>query len=163
VSKRLVLLLTVSLTLLLSGAALASTLRFEQYGFSIGLLEGAWDKSQDFLVMQMSLPVTSDGFAPNVNVLIQVFDGTLEDYVNVSRQELQRAGLTVLRAEIVDGAYAVFEHTGTMAGVDLRWYAKAVPGDGVIYLATATATQRYWDAVKDLLIATVDSLSAMRN
>jgi hypothetical protein len=105
----------------------------------------------------MMLPI-SGGFAPNVNVQIQPFEGTISDYVSLSKQQFAQAKLKLLKEETRDKVTAFLEYSGEMQGQALHWYAKAVSNAGRVYLVTATATEDQWNSVAAKLKACVDSL-----
>lgn len=132
------------------GGATSDRLTFRAGGFSIEPLEG-------FQVLAMTLPV-SDAFAPNVNVQIQPYPGTLDDYVALSKQQSREHGLDIVReAQNGESGY-VIEYKGSMAGRDMHWHAKAELRQNKVYLATATALEGQWPSVSDKLKACVDSL-----
>jgi len=132
------------------GGATSDRLTFRAGRFSIEPLEG-------FQVLAMTLPV-SDAFAANVNVQIQPYPGTLDDYVALSKQQFTQAGLELIREARRGQSGWVVEYRGTMVDRDLHWYAKAELRQEKTYLATATALESQWPAVSRKLKACVDSL-----
>lgn len=130
-------------------------LHFEYYGFTINELEGESDGDYQ-QVLIMSLPTTSS-FAPNVNVQIQPYEGSLEEYVALSREQIAKLGWSIIHVEISDEGFATLEYSGETQGRSLHWYAKTVLGNGSAYLVTATATETEWSEVSKKLITTVDS------
>ena len=137
-------------------AAEPSVLRFPVGGFSIQALEERpGDTTRQALVM--TLPATGD-FAANVNVQIQPFDGSLDEYVALSEEQFQAMGLHSIAQQRLDANTAVFEYTGELAGRRLHWYSRAERAPGRIYLATATATEQQWTTAGARLKACVDSL-----
>ena len=71
----------------------------------------------------MYLP-SGDPLVPNVNVQVQAFDGTIEDYAAVSRQQLQQIGWTSITDEVSESSVVV-EYSGSYQGTQMHWYAKA--------------------------------------
>jgi hypothetical protein len=132
-------------------------LRFRTAGFSIEALDAppAGDQAQ---ALMMFLPV-SDAFAPNVNVMIQPFAGTMEEYLAVTRSQFDAAGITVVSSK-VGASSLLLEYTGPMQGRELHWYARAEKAGPRVYLATATATLQQWSRVGTQLKACVDSFKA---
>ncbi len=135
------------------GSALA--LDFPQSGFQIDALE-APKGNVPTSPLVMCLPA-SDGFAPNVNVTMQPFVGTMEDYITLSKQEFDQVKWTVV-AENKDGDRMwKVEYTDPNPSNPLHFYAKAVSTGKYVYLVTATAKETQWKAVGDQLKACVDS------
>ncbi len=131
-----------------------SKLHFKVNGFAIAPLEGKTE-SIPYQALMMFLPA-SDGFAPNVNVQIQPFNGTIKDYANLSKKQFKSAKFTILSEEITQST-VVWEYSGMVQGRALHWYAKAELGKRKVYLVTATAKQSQWKNVSDKLKACVNS------
>ena len=131
----------------------APQLKFPVSGFSIAPLEGKGEGTYQALIM--FLP-PSDGFAPSVNVMAQPHEGTIEDYVALSKQGFKTMGWTVLSIK-TKGDTTVFEYSGEMGKRELRFYAKAHLRAGKIYLVTGTALDSQWDDVSQTLKTCVDS------
>jgi len=129
-------------------------LQFKANGFSIAPLEGTADTASYQAVM-MFLPV-SDQFAPNVNVQIQPYNGTAQEYANLSKQQFKAGSFTV-ESEKVTQTAVLWEYSGLLQGRKLHWYARAELGKGKVYLVTATATEAQWQTVAAKLKACVDS------
>lgn len=145
-----------ALVLLTAGVpALATPLVFSEHGFSIEPLKGhAGDKVQQVVAMQ--LPPTG-GFAPNVNVQVQPFAGSFDDYLKISHDEFARLGIVVKSEKRAGKSATALEYTGSLQGQPLHWYARAVLAAGKVYLVTATATESQWPEVAAQLRLTVDS------
>jgi len=129
-------------------------LQFKANGFSIAPLEGVSD-TIPYQAILMFLPAT-EGFAPNVNVQIQPYKGTLQEYAALSQQQFKAVGVTILSEKTTEKAVA-WEYSGVLQGRRLHWYAKAFSGKGKIFLVTATATQSQWKTASEKLKACVDS------
>ena len=132
-----------------------STLAFGEHGFAIEPPVGH-DRAQMQQVVTMSMPA-SDGFAPNVNVQVQPFTGTMAEYLEVSKQQFKAGGITLL-AEKHDAEHATIEYKGKMQGAPLHWYARAFLAKNGLVLATATALESQWAAVNAALRKSVDSV-----
>jgi len=130
-------------------------LHFPVTGFSIAPLEAPSASSAQQALM-MFLPAT-DGFAPNVNVQIQPYPGTIEEYVALSLKQFKSADLKVLQQKTLGKSAALFEYAGKMEGRALHWYARVEQKAGKVYLATATATDEQWSKVSPRLKTCVDS------
>lgn len=136
------------------GANAQSRLDFPDNGFSITALEEASDDvgSQ---VVAMYLPPT-DGFSPNVNVQIQPYDGDLNAYIALSRQQFDEYGIDVVD-ERRRGEEVTWEYTGNLQDRDLQWYARAIHTEGKVYVVTATALASQWTSASAKLKSCVDS------
>ena len=141
--------------LLLDGAGARDMLHFPLFGFSIAPLE-ARSSGPTSVVMEMFLP-PSGGFAPNVRVEAQKWPGTLDQYVEVSQKQFEKAGFKVINSSRPDASTAIFEFTGTLQNHPLHWYAKASLGGGEVLLTTATATEQQWPTNGQQLQACVNS------
>jgi hypothetical protein len=130
-------------------------LRFLSAGFTIAPLESPAAESTRQVLM-MFLPVT-DGFAANVNVQIQPYAGTIEDYTALTVQEFKDAGPKVLQQKAPGKGVAIFEYMGEFQGRPLHWYARAEKSAGRVYLVTATATPVQWNKEAVRLKSCVDS------
>jgi len=132
-------------------------MHFPLTGFSIAPLEAPLEKATQQSIM-MFLPATG-GFAPNVSVQIQPYDGSIKDYSALSLKQFESAGLKVIKPTEPKGSFVTFEYRGKMEGRTLHWYAKAEKTKGRVYLVTATAPEEHWTTVAPQLKACVDSFS----
>lgn len=140
----------------LAGAEPTNTLIFPTHGFSIAPLEGRADDQTVQPVIMMLPPV--NGFAGNVNVMVQPYGDSLDAYIALS--EGQFAGMkwkVVKRSKTATSA--TWEYTGNSAGRALHWYARALWVEGKVYLVTATAAKAQWADQAAALRACVDSFT----
>lgn len=143
-------------TLLSINTVFADELVFKQAGFSIDALDRA-PAAEGAQPLQMFLaPV--DGFAANVNVQIQPYAESLQDYKKLSDAQFEEFGLKVISSVMKDDVL-FFEYSGAMGGRQLYFYAKAVKKDGYVYLATATDLQAQWSKSSKQLKEVVNSLA----
>lgn len=134
----------------------ASTLRFGQIGFSIAPLK--FDaRGATFTALQMFLPAVNN-FASNVDVQVQAYPGTMEAYIDLSRQQLEQLKLEVIRSDKRPGDACLFEYRGQMGEQKLHFYARGILKSGSVYLATARTTEDQWSSLGDNLKSCVDSL-----
>jgi hypothetical protein len=103
------------------------------------------------------LPVV-DGFGANVNIQVQEYDGTLEGYDKISRDQFKQAGLRVITANI-NGDTLTIEYVGKMSSYELHWYARAIKRGQRIYLATATSLETRWASQGSTLMKSVNSFN----
>ncbi|HPO90451.1 MAG TPA: hypothetical protein P5239_02485 [Victivallales bacterium] len=66
----------------------------------------------------MFLPA-SDGFAPNINVQIQIYSGTIEDYEKLSMDQFKQFKFNVIKSKQT-GESIIFEYAGGMQGIKLH-------------------------------------------
>jgi len=150
--KRVLLLLT------LAAATSASALDFPLSGFQIKALDVA-KGSTPTSPLVMCLP-PSDGFAPNVNVTIQPFPGTLGDYITVSKDEFAQVKWNVVAESRPDDKTWTVEYADPSPENPLHFYARAVTSGKYVYLVTATAKESQWKTVESQLRQCVDSFKA---
>jgi len=134
-----------------------SRLNFETYGFSIDNLQvPSGDKGDVFQTVMMFLPA-SDGFAPNVNILIQKFSGTVAEYLKISETQFTAAQAVVINKKQTD-KNLILEYTVNMNGKDIHVYSKAIFDKDVVYLASGTSLVSQWKSVGTVLKKNVDSI-----
>jgi len=148
--------LIASLLFCASVPALADELHFKEHGFSIKPLAGHTDAAMQQVVSLM-LPA-AEGFAANVNVQVQPFPGTVDEYLKVSLDQFKTAGLRLVSQKRVSKTVFTLEYEGSMQGTELHWYARGEAAHGKVYLATGTALKSSWDAYAARIKDTVDSL-----
>jgi len=130
-------------------------LHFKQNGFSINPLEEA-AKNDTYQALMMYLSI-SDQFAPNVNVQIKPFTGTIEDYVKQTKQLLDQGNLKLIQGNVLGKNIYVIECSGSYKDLSLHLYVRSVLTAGRIYLVTATATETQWKTYSGKLKSCVDS------
>ena len=101
----------------------------------------------------------TEGFAPNVNVLIQEFPGSIGDYVSTTKKEFASAGITMLNERSVSPTEWMVEYAGVLSARSLHFYARVVQSGDKVYLTTGTATPEQWDQFSSLLKQCVDSFA----
>ncbi len=134
----------------------AETLKFPKAGFSIDALDSP-PNQLGVTPLQMFLPPVS-GFAANISVQIQPYGGTLDAYLTLTKAQFTQVGWMVL-SEAQNEDELVLEYEGDFQGLSLRWYARAVKAEGLVYLITATDTQASFEQNKDVLMETVNSFA----
>ncbi len=132
----------------------ARTLDFPQAGFSIDSIDAAPSLAGAH-PLQMFLP-PQNGFSPNVNVQIQPYPGTMKQYLALSESQFKQLGVNVISTKDL-GDTVFFECAGSMQGMELHFYAKAIKEDDFVYLVTATDSIQNWNTNKTKLIQAVDS------
>ncbi|MSR40544.1 MAG: hypothetical protein EXS10_01380 [Phycisphaerales bacterium] len=151
------------------GASIATappSLKFTSMGFSIAPLTAPADAT-NYIPLLMTLPAGEDGFTPHVNVLVQPWETTLEEYKENSLRQLKDSGFTVIAEGFTanaeggtdDAKAFVMEYEGDLGEGMLHYYAKARARRGNIILATATASSATWKDYALALKTSVDSLT----
>jgi hypothetical protein len=131
-------------------------LRFPTAGFSIAALDSPPDQTARQALV-MLLPA-SDNFSANVNVQIQPYTGSIEEYGTLTETQFKDAGVKVIEQKKLGKTAMVFEYSGEMRGQFVHCYARAEKAGDHVYLATATATQDQWPKQSAKLKACIDSL-----
>jgi len=158
--KRTVLILGILLSLGAIAFADPGLVDYSSHGFTIRELTSA-DSSENSIVLEMLLPPT-DGFAANLNVIIQHYNDTMAAYRKLTEEQIQKVGFTLIRSQIVDPNEIRMEYSGTQNGRELHWLQRAVKSGSRVYLVTATALAAQWDANSANLTGAVDSLRLTR-
>lgn len=143
--------------LVLAGSVQAETMNFTEAGFSIKPLDGH-PGSAGSQALTMKLPAVN-GFAANVNVQIQPYPGTMQDYLALSEAQFSQMGLTLISKQL-KGNELLIEYAGTLQGNELHFYAKAIKVNGLFYLATATDSESHWATSSVKLKPVIDSFVA---
>jgi hypothetical protein len=132
------------------------TIRFEQAGFSINPLDQK-ASSAGSQPITMMLPAVN-GFSANVNVQIQPYPGTLEEYEDLSKSQFKQLGLKTISTSRTK-TMLVLEYSGIMQGRHLHFYAKAAKVGELFYLATATDLESEWVSNSNKLKSVIDSFN----
>ena len=138
-------------------AETTNRLHFATSGFSIAPLEAPKGQLTQQVLM-MFLPTGGD-FTPNVNVQVQPYEGSLDDYIKLSLKQFESANLKIVQQGRTTDSGAVFEYRGEIQNRRLHWYAKAQKSQGRVYLVTATALEENWAEVAPNLKNCVDSFT----
>ena len=133
----------------------ATTIDLPLYGFQIDSLDAQVDSPAAAKTLIMFLP-ESDGFQPNINVLIQPYNGTINDYIAMSKVQFAQMQCKVI-SEHQNGEHEWMVEYSMGGGHDLHCYAQAVSKSSKIYLVTATAKESQWATVGATLREHVES------
>lgn len=157
-----VVIFTALVAAMVSGCTLTATaqdnpdkLTFDNYGFEIVPFDIKTD--EQVVAVQFFLPVNS-GFAANVNVLIQPYAVSMDDYVAQTEAGLKQIGCRILSQSLENGCLTL-QYAGTMSGHDMHFYARAFKRGDKYYLATATGLESRWETEKTQLMQVVDSFA----
>lgn len=111
-------------------------------------------------VFQYFLPAV-DGFAANINLQIQPFEGDMQSYMDISEAQFQQLGF-----EVIDVSQSpdelIYQYQGSMQGGGYRWYSRVLKDGNYYYVLTATALAERWDTERDQLIDAVHSFQLNR-
>lgn len=130
------------------------TLDITDFGETVGM--------KQVIALQASAPEPVGGFAPSVNVIVQMQKTTPAAYLEKTKLELVGAKLTLVEGKEIThaGKPAIWvEYTGKMASREMHWYCVAVCLDDRVILATGTAAEKGFDQVSEKLKAAVLSLN----
>ncbi len=133
-----------------------ASLTFQNYGFAIDELKTN-ENGVFHQVLIMNLPTKNGAFTPSVSVIIQPFEGTLEDYLRIYRQHIIDLGWTVIDRATSEEKYTFIEFSGMNQGVTYHSYIRIEIGDGKAYIITAIAEESQWLEVSAELVASVAS------
>ena len=125
------------------------------YGFSMNVPSVKDNINISHQIAFFFLPM-SDGFAPNVNVQIQAFEGTIDDYDRISTNQFKSFSF-ILISRMIKKDFIIYEYKGITQEKKMHWYQKAVKKENHIFLITATALETQWMITKTSLIDSVDS------
>ena len=155
-TKQTIIVFLVTLAPTLFAAESTNRLRFPLTGFSIAPLEVSPGEIT-CQALTMGLPATTN-FAGNVNVQIQPYSGTIEEYITLTLKQFRDANVKLIEQKRTGRLGLAFEYIGEFEGQTLHWYARAEKGVRHVYLATATAAEQDWPRQATQLKACVDSL-----
>jgi hypothetical protein len=146
--------LVVWLTMVVSVAAADSTnrLHFPLSGFSIAPLEAPLGEKISQVVVMWLPPTTA-----NVNVQIQPFEGSIDEYAALTLKQFQENKAEVVSQKKLGSLVFVVEYTGELEGQRLHWYARAEKSLAYVYLTTGTTTEKLWPVQAAQIKACVDS------
>lgn len=136
--------------------ATGANIDLPQYGFTIEALDAAPSATTTTMALATFLP-SSDGFAPNINVNIQPYPGSITSYITMSKGQFKQMNWTVVAEKQNGESEWTVEYTGPTQGNTLHFYARAVANKGKIYLVTATARETQWNSVSGVLRKAVDA------
>lgn len=111
-------------------------------------------------IFQYFLPAV-DGFAANVNMQIQPFDGDLDAYAQISEEQFEQLDFEVIDINRGDDEL-LYEYRGTMQGTMFHWYSRVIREGNYYYVVTATSLDERWETERDQLIEAVHSFALNR-
>lgn len=135
--------------------AQADTVTLPQYGFQIDPLDAPVPSTSTVAIMTFLPP--SNGFSPNVNVMIQPFDKDIKGYSELSKKQFDQLGYKVISQNMVGDSEWAVEYAGSLKDSPLHWYARAILKSGKVYLVTATGSEAEWSKVSGALKKCVES------
>jgi len=150
------LLLTVGAVPVAAGAQETERLVFPSSGFSISAFDsGPSGDVPHTPLMMLHSPV--GGFSANVNVQIQPFAGTMNEYLETTKREFLTYSFEMLHGAVTDAGTIELEYTGDFQGKAMHWLARAEARAGLMYLVTATVPAERWDELEGEARRCVDS------
>lgn len=143
---------------LIGSVASAEPLKFSGEGFKIDPLEQPAGPAATHVAVALTMPA-SDGFSPNVNVMVQAYAEGLDAFVALSKQQFKEMGAKLIVDKKVSAQEWVVEYTGKLPQGDLHFYARALPAEGKVYLVTGTDKASNWTKHAAALKKCVDSFA----
>jgi hypothetical protein len=137
-------------------AAQSDHVTFDQAGFSIDILD-APKSSTGSKPLIMTLPARN-GFSANVNILIQPYPGSLQDYKELSQTQFKQLGLRVIDSDESKNTLT-WEYAGKMSGREFHFVAKVIKEGNLFYLATGTDLEINWPITSAQLKRVVKSFT----
>jgi hypothetical protein len=113
------------------------------YGFSIqppGVPRAAKDS---VLQAAMFFAPAREGFAANLNVMVQEVKMSLDQYCTLSKGQFKQAGFKVLseaRKKVSGRDAVLWEYEGELQGRGMKWCSLAVADTDRVYLVTGTSS-----------------------
>lgn len=147
--------MSLSAGLAASDAPKPTRLMFKQAGFSIEALE-SHSMEAPYVPVIMTVPGI-DGFAANINVLIQPDSATMDQYIAKTKRDMEAMGVQIVREVRRAPDEVRFEFTGRQQGRSLHWYSRNVRSNGMFYVITATCPEEQWSMSSRKLRACTDS------
>jgi hypothetical protein len=101
-----------------------------------------------------------DGFAPNLNVIVQEIETTPDAYVEDSVLQFGEAGYRVnamVKTKVSGREAVIIDYEGVQGGLALRWNAMAVFESKRVILMTCTARREDFAAHEKAMRACLDS------
>lgn len=133
---------------------------FVKAGFRIKTLEPAQAPANGYLACTMSLPAEA-GFAPNVNVIVEPFSGSLKEYKKMSVEQLEFLEVEPVKVKQKKGELT-FEYEGDMLGPRIvHVFTRVILVDDKVFVATATATPEQWKNHGKQLREVVNSIEGL--
>lgn len=145
--------MVLALSSLITSMSHASTLDGSDYDFT----PPAFPHTVGGQVFQHYLPA-ADGFAANVNLQIQPFEGSMDEYIELSNEQFEQLDFAVVDMSRGDNE-VIYEYRGRLQNTDLHWYSRVIKQGNYYYVVTATALESRWDTERDQLIDSVNSFS----
>jgi hypothetical protein len=131
------------------------------YGFSLSVPK--FEKStaeRSTTVLVVAGPATEQ-FGPSINVQVEPASGTLDEFAEATRQQILGGGYELRatsRPALGSHPGVLWHYAGAHSGRPLEHLTVAVSSEGRIYSATATATPNQFQALREVLEASLLSL-----
>ena len=136
----------------------ASKLDFKDYGFSVDGFSKQKNEKHTDMVVQFYKPA-KNGFATNANVIIQEFNGTIEECIELVGAELKSFDKFVLIKHNHNDNSIFWEYTMSYANMNLHMITKVLRSKqkGQIFVLSISALDSQWEEQKKEIQKVVDS------
>ena len=129
-----------------------SKIDYTELGFSINA--PVFSTSSTGTVLMVFMPA-KNGLSPNVNIQIQPYKDSINDYDKLTKSQLKDSSLTLISSNPVGNNEIQYEYKGKMSGRILHWLARAIKVNDSVYLITATGADDDWESCKSDLSASM--------
>ena len=129
-----------------------SKIDYPDLGFSINA--PGFNAGSTGTVLMVFMPAKNN-FSPNVNIQIQPYKDSINDYDKLTKSQFITANFTVISSRAVGPNEIQYEYKGKMSGRIFHWLARAVKVNDSVYLITATGTDDDWESYKSDLSASM--------
>lgn len=128
----------------------AGTLNFDEYGFSVDSFTDD-KKDKDLLVVQFFRPSENPSFATNANIIMQNYKGSMEEYIEISKNGFKTFNTFELINESFSDKTALWEYNIMHSGMKLHIITKVFKAkeEGKLFLLTLTCAENEWEKNKE--------------
>lgn len=114
-----------------------SVLTYKELGFSIIPLE---DKNTLGVVLYSFLPPIK-GFAANLNIVIQLYEGSMKEYAKLSEEQIINMGWKLIESKIVNESEYRLEYSGMQENLNFHWLARIIRKGNKYFVITCTSLE----------------------
>ena len=144
-------------TILPLGLKASDVISMPEYGFTINSLGGTTDKTGALGTALITFYPGNGDFAPNVNVMFQNTNESLDDLIELSNKQFKNLNFSVISEERISPSEVIMNFTGAV-GKELRFYSRMIKQGSKTYTITATCRKgEEWTQLQSTLIGCVNS------
>ena len=144
-----------ALTSVLKGSEVIS---FPEPIFTLNSLGGETDKSGANGTKVITYSTENGNFKSNVNVIVQDYTQSIQDYADLTNQQIKDAGLKLILQKEVSPNDVAIEYSGNMNGQNLHFYARFIKKGNLMYIVTGTSSDgEQWKRIQNDIVNCVNS------